>query len=91
MLDELSPELMEKAKACKSADELKALAAAEGVKLSDEELTALSGGGVEPDCPEYKTFNNFCAVYSTIDCPCDCTQVSISDVNGLFRCGQVTH
>ena len=91
MFDELSPELMEKPKMCKSADELKALAEAEGVELSEEELGALSGGGVEPECPEYKTCRNFCAVYTTVGSPCDCTQVNICDPNGEFRCVQVTH
>ena len=41
----LSPELREKAKACKTPDEMLALAKAEGYKLSEEELAAVSGGG----------------------------------------------
>jgi len=41
----LSPELREKAKACKTPDEMLALAKAEGYKLSEEELTAVSGCG----------------------------------------------
>ena len=40
----LSPELREKAKACKTPDEMLALAKAEGYKLSEEELAAVSGG-----------------------------------------------
>ena len=39
-----SPELMEKAKACKTADELLALAEAEGYELSSKELAAVTGG-----------------------------------------------
>ena len=42
--DDLTPEQMEKAKACKSVEELLALAASEGMELSDEEISAISGG-----------------------------------------------
>ena len=42
----LTPEQVEKAKACKSADELVALAKAEGVELTDEQLDQISGGSV---------------------------------------------
>ena len=44
-LDELSPELKEKVLACKTPDELMALAKEEGHELSSEELEAISGGG----------------------------------------------
>ena len=43
-LEDLSPELKEKALACKTPEELLALAAEEGYELSDEELAAVSGG-----------------------------------------------
>ncbi|MBQ9004185.1 MAG: Nif11-like leader peptide family natural product precursor [Eggerthellaceae bacterium] len=42
---DISPELREKAKACKTPDELLALAKSEGYKLSDEEMEAVAGGG----------------------------------------------
>ena len=42
---DLSPELREKAMECKTPDEMLALAKAEGYKLSEEELAAVSGGG----------------------------------------------
>ena len=42
---DLSPELREKAKACKTPEELLALAKTEGYKLSEEELGAIAGGG----------------------------------------------
>ena len=42
---DISPELREKAKACKTPEEMLALAKAEGYKLSEEELSAVSGGG----------------------------------------------
>ena len=42
---DLSPELREKARACKTPDEMLALAKKEGYKLSDTEMEAISGGG----------------------------------------------
>ena len=42
---DISPELREKAEACKTPEELLALAKTEGYKLSEEELAAVSGGG----------------------------------------------
>ncbi len=41
--DDLTPEFKEKARAC-SKEELSELAEAMGVKLSDDELTAIAGG-----------------------------------------------
>ena len=43
-LKDLSPELQEKAKACKTVEELKALAQENGFELSDDELEGVSGG-----------------------------------------------
>ena len=43
--EDLAPELQEKAKACKSPEELLALAHQEGYELSDAELEQVSGGG----------------------------------------------
>ena len=42
---DLSPELREKAMACKTPEEMLALAKKEGYKLSDTEMEAISGGG----------------------------------------------
>ena len=42
--DSLTDEQKEKAKACKSIDELIELAKTEGVELSDEQVEAISGG-----------------------------------------------
>ena len=41
---DLSPELREKAIACKTPEEMLALAKREGCKLSEEELGAVAGG-----------------------------------------------
>ena len=42
--NDLTPEQMEKARACKSSDELIELAKSEGVELTDDQLDAISGG-----------------------------------------------
>lgn len=46
-LNDLTPEQLERAKACTSPEDLVKLAQEEGYELSDEELTAISGGGVD--------------------------------------------
>ena len=43
----LAPELQEKARACKTPEELLALAKAEGYEVSDEDLESISGGDWE--------------------------------------------
>ena len=48
--DDLTPELREKAKACKTPEEMLALAKEEGFELSETELNALSGGGPQWNC-----------------------------------------
>ena len=40
-----NPELQEKLKACKTPEELVALAKEDGVELTDEQLESLAGGG----------------------------------------------
>ena len=42
--EDLTPEQQEKAKACKTPDELFALAQEHGCELSDDELEQISGG-----------------------------------------------
>jgi hypothetical protein len=42
-LEDMSPELQEKVKACKSKEELAELAKAMGVQLSEDELSAVAG------------------------------------------------
>ena len=47
----LTPEQIEKAKACASVDELVSLAKEEGVELTDKQLESISGGDWdEPLC-----------------------------------------
>lgn len=42
--EDLTPEQMEKAKACKTHEDVLRLAKEEGYELADEELEAISGG-----------------------------------------------
>jgi len=55
--EDLSPELQEKAKACKNTAEIIELAKNEGIEVSDEQLEAIAGGNwchactVDPFCP----------------------------------------
>ena len=54
LLKGLTEEQIEKAKSCKNNDELLALAKAEGVKLNEEQLQAISGGActsITRTCP----------------------------------------
>ena len=51
--EDLSPELQEKARACKSIEELSELAMAVGVRLTDDELEAIAGGGCKKNCPSH--------------------------------------
>lgn len=44
--EELSPELQEKVAACKTAEEVFALAKSEGIELSEEDLEFISGGAI---------------------------------------------
>ena len=64
--EDLSPDLQERAKGCKSAEDILALAKDEGYELSDDELESVSGGdwdcltvcrehGSEPDCSRLRT------------------------------------
>ena len=46
MFDGLSDDLKAKVAECKTADDLIALAKAEGIELTDEQLDAISGGSV---------------------------------------------
>lgn len=56
--ENITPEQIEKAKACKSPEELLALIEAEGYELSDEELRAVSGGA------------DWCSVWCSDKGPC---------------------
>ena len=62
LLKGLSKEQVAKAKACKSTDEILALAKKEGVELSSEQLEAVNGGACSntdhcPPCPSCGSTN----------------------------------
>jgi hypothetical protein len=67
----LTQEQMEKAAACKNNSELLALAKAEGIELSDEQLQAVAGGG--------------CTIISIPKCPY-CGSVWILQDGGKWKC-----
>lgn len=52
-IKDISPELQEKARACKSREEVLELAAEEDIELSDEALEAVSGGCNTPKGKPY--------------------------------------
>ena len=64
LLKGLSPEQIEKVNACKSTEEILAIAREEGVELTDEQLEAVSGGGCSDDdgevmeCPDCHSKDN---------------------------------
>ena len=55
--DEISQELKDRAKACETPEEVLALAQAEGITLSDDELDQIAGGGrwADEECDNYTT------------------------------------
>ena len=59
---ELTPEQKAKARACSTPEELAALAEAEGVELSDEQLEGISGGW-GGGCSDYVCSNRQCPPY----------------------------
>ena len=68
LLKGLTEEQVAKVKACKNSEELLKLAKEEGIELSEEQLSAVSGGGV------------FCASTPTIPCP-KCGSLNVSAVS----------
>ena len=79
LLKGLTEEQIAKAKACKNGDELLALAKAEGVELSNEQLEAISGVGCfsSSKCPncgskDYRKLPRYqvsgCSTYQCNEC-----------------------
>jgi len=58
--EELTPEQQKKAKACKTPEDVLALAKEEGLELSDEELEAVSGGWDDCDTYTGNKHDRFC-------------------------------
>ena len=60
-LEDLAPELKERALACKTPGQLLDLAQSEGMELTDEQLKSVSGGGwKEPSCPDDTAWTYVC-------------------------------
>ena len=82
LLKGLTDEQIAKVKACKSQEELLKLAKEEGIELTDEQLTAISGGGA---CSVVSDVGDF---LNPFDCP-ECGSNKDEAVNGkgnLFEC-----
>ena len=58
LLKGLSDEQIAKAKACKSSDELLALAKKEGIELTNEQLEAVSGGACSTTKKNHRKIDN---------------------------------
>ena len=68
---DLTPEIMEKAKACKTGEELIELAESEGFDLSEEQLKAISGGSswyCASVCPSNCSCNSECIIDTGSSC-----------------------
>ena len=84
LLKGLTEEQIAKVKACNNSDELLTLAKAEGIELTDEQLTAISGGGA-------------CSVISDIGDklnPFDCPKCGSNDVKkdgNKYTCKKCGH
>ena len=51
-MENISPEQMEKAKTCETAEDIAAIASEEGYELSDEMLEGIAGGIDMPELPD---------------------------------------
>ena len=69
--ESLTPEQQEKARACKTPEDMLALAKEEGFELSDDELSAISGGMTWDclnDCSGYERCDDYeCLNYCAVD------------------------
>lgn len=81
MANSLSEELQQKLKACKTIEELKAMASDAGTELPDEVLQAVAGGKLygEEECPAWRSCEYYCKVYDTSG---DCTWVALPFYSG---------
>ena len=82
LLKGLTEEQIAKVKACKNHEELLAMAKAEGIELTDEQLTAINGGGA---CTAVSNVGDF---LNPFDCPeCGCNDIkAVKGKGNLFQC-----
>ena len=79
LLKGLSEEQIAKVKSCKNSEELLALAKAEGIELSDEQLAAVSGGGA---CSVISDIGDY---INPFDCP-KCGSNDVENDGGKYTC-----
>ena len=80
LLKGLTEEQIAKVKACKSSEEVLALAKAEGIELTNEQLSAISGGGA---CSVISDIGDY---LNTNDCPkCGCNEYDVKN-DGTRKC-----
>ena len=79
LLKGLTIEQIAKVKQCKNHEELLALAKAEGIELTDEQLSAISGGGA---CSVISDIGDYINPY---DCP-RCGSNNIKDKGTYYIC-----
>lgn len=79
LLKGLTKEQIAKVKQCKNHEELLALSKAEGIELTDEQLSAISGGGA---CSVISDIGDYINPY---DCP-RCGSNNIKDKGTYYIC-----
>ena len=61
--NDLTPEQQEKARACKTPEDVLALAKEDGIELTDEQIEAVSGGWDDCDTYTGNKHDRFCRHY----------------------------
>ena len=81
----LTEEQIAKVRFCKNHEDLLALAKAEGIELTDEQLNAISGGGA---CSVVSDIGDY---INTNDCPkCGCNDYDVKS-DGMRKCKKCGH
>lgn len=87
-MSDLSPEVQERAKACKTIEEFMNLSQEEGFEVSEELLGSVAGGEswneyVAKECPDFFGCGDKCGIYyRNADCRVNCTWVGGIDPSG---------
>ena len=84
LLKGLTEEQIAKVKACKNHEELLALAKAEGIELTDEQLQTISGGGA---CSVISDVGDY---INPFDCP-KCGSNDVKKDGNVYTCEKCGH